>query len=155
MSQHWDPPYPLLCQQWHNLGQNSAKNVSALGFSISIIVSTVTQTGKNSVNNVSALGFSISIIVSTVALIGTKLCQQCVSIGILHIHYHVNNDTNWGKIVSTMCQDWDFSISIIVSTITRIGIKLCQQCDSVGVLHIHYCVNNDSNCVNNVSVLGQ
>ena len=107
MSQRWDLPYLVLCRQWHKLGQNNVKNVSALGFSIPITVSTITQIGKNSVNNVSALGFFISIIVSTMTLIGTKLCQQCVSIGILHIHYCVNNDTNWGKIVSTMCQHWD------------------------------------------------
>ena len=46
MCQHWGSPYPLLCQQWHKLGQNSAKNVSALGFFISIIVSTMTQNGE-------------------------------------------------------------------------------------------------------------
>ena len=88
--------------------------------------------GKNSVNNMSALGFTISIIVSTMTLTGTKLCQQCVGIGILHVHYCVNNDTNWGKIVSAL----GFSISIIVSAITQIGIKLCQQCVGIGILHI-------------------
>ena len=90
---------------WGKIMQRILNN--ALGFSISIIVSTMTQIGnKNSVNNVSALVFSISIIVSTMTLIGTKLCQQCGSVGVLHTHYYVNNDTNWGKIVSTTCQHW-------------------------------------------------
>ena len=47
----------------------------ALEFSISIIVSTVTQIGENCVNNLSELGFSISIIVSAMTEIGAKLCQ--------------------------------------------------------------------------------
>ena len=94
MSQHWDPSYLALCQQWHKLGQNNVKNVSALGFSISItcvnndtnwekivsalglsisiIVSTMAQAGQNSAKNVSALGFSISIIVSTMTQNGEK-----------------------------------------------------------------------------------
>ena len=46
MSQHCDPPYLVLCQQWPKLGQNDVKNVSALGFSISIIVSTMAQSGE-------------------------------------------------------------------------------------------------------------
>ena len=104
VSQHWDSPYLVLCEQWSTLGQNNVKNVSALGFSISITVSIIIQIEKNSVNNVSALGFSISLIVSTMAQAGAKLCQECVSIGIFYIHYCVNNDTKWEKIVSTMCQ---------------------------------------------------
>ena len=56
--------------------------------------------GQNNAMNVSALEFFISITVSTMTQIGKK-------------------------VVSTMCQHWDFPISIIVSTMTLIGEKLC------------------------------
>ena len=156
MNRHWDPPSLVLCQQWHELGQNSAKNVSFThwDFPYPLLCQTMTQIrkkvstmcqhwgspypllcqqwhcklGKNCVNNVLVLGFSISIIMSTMTQIGIKLCQQCVSIGVLHIHYCVNNNTNWRK--------------------------LCQQCVHTRILNIHYYINNDTNCVNDVSIMG-
>ena len=100
--------------------------------------------GKNSVNNVSALRFPISILISTMTLIGAKLCQQCISIEILHIHYCVSYNTNWYKIVSTMCQHW----GPLYPLCALIREKLCQQCVGIEILHIHYCVND-------VSIMGQ
>ena len=84
--------------------------------------------GKISVNNVSALGLSMSVTVSTMTLIGTKLCQQCVSIGILHIHYCVNSNTNWDKIVSTVCQHWGPLYPLCVNNDTNWGKIVPTMC---------------------------
>ena len=82
------------------MGKNGVNNVPVLGFSISIIVSTMTQIGRKLYQHCVSIGI---LHIHYCANNEKKLGQNCVSIGILHVHYCVNNDTNWDKIMSTVC----------------------------------------------------